>query len=229
MLRVLNLGTIILNMSTRANSRASKPPKDLGTGLFGKGRRNVLGALFSNPERPMYLREIIASSGVGPGQVQRELENLQRLRLVLRSRQGRQSFYRPNPAAPIFEELKSIVFKTFGIADTVREALRPFTRKITWAFIFGSVAGDEAVASSDVDVMVVTDELGPSDLLQSLEAAEGRLRRRVNLQVFGKAEFVRRAKQQDHFLANVLSRPRIMIIGDEDALAQLAPRKPQEP
>lgn len=216
-------------MSTRVSSRASRATKDLGTGLFGKGRRNVLGVLFSNPERPMYLREIIASSGVGPGQVQRELENLLRLRLVLRSRQGRQSFYRPNPDAPIFEELKSIVFKTFGIADTVREALRPFASRVEWAFIYGSVASDRAVASSDVDVMVVTDLLGPSDLLHGLEAAEGKLRRRVNLQVFGKAEFFRRAKQQDHFLANVLSRPRIMIIGDEDALAQLAPRKPQEP
>lgn len=177
----------------------------------------------------MYLREIIASAGIGPGQVQRELENLLRLRLVLRSRQGRQSFYRPNPDAPIFDELRSIVFKTFGIADTVRDALRPFASKVAWAFIFGSVASDRAVASSDVDVMVVSDKLGPSDLLQSFEAAEGKLRRRVNLQVFGKAEFAKRAKQHDHFLANVLSRPRIMIIGDEGALVDLAPRKSQEP
>lgn len=177
----------------------------------------------------MYLREIIASAGIGPGQVQRELGNLLRLRLVLRSRQGRQFFYRPNPDAPIFEELKSIVFKTFGIADTVREALRSFSRGVEWAFIFGSVASDRAVASSDVDVMVISDKLGPSDVAQSLEAAEGKLRRRINLQVFGKAEFVKRAKQGDHFLANVLSRPRIMIIGDEDALVELAPRKPQEP
>lgn len=176
----------------------------------------------------MYLREIIASSGVGPGQVQRELDNLLRLRLVVRSREGRQVFYRPNPDAAIFDELRSIVFKTFGIGDEIRRALEAFKRKIAWAFIFGSVAGERAVASSDIDLMVVSDTLGPSDLLEPLADAEAKLRRRVSLQVFGKREFAKRAKGGDHFLANVLSGRRIMILGDEDKLAELAPRESPE-
>jgi predicted nucleotidyltransferase len=215
-------------MSTKTQIPPHGIPKDLGTGLFGKGRRNVLGALFSNPERPMYLREIIATAGIGPGQVQRELENLLRLRLVLRSQEGRQAFYRPNPDAPIFEELRSIVFKTFGIADAIRGALEPFKRKIVWAFIFGSVASDTHVASSDIDLMVVSDRLGPSDLLEPLEQVESKLRRRVSLQVHGTKEFQDRARRADHFLQNVLSKPRIMILGDEDELAELAARKPKE-
>ena len=78
-----------------------KPPasRDLGTALFGKGRRNVLAALFRNPERPMYLRELIAAAGTGSGYVQRELENLARAGVILRERQGRQVYYRPNPGA----------------------------------------------------------------------------------------------------------------------------------
>jgi predicted nucleotidyltransferase len=176
----------------------------------------------------MYLREIVATSGIGPGQVQRELENLVRLRLVLRYNEGRQIFYRPNPDAPIFNELRSIVFKTFGIADAIRRALEPFKRRIVWAFIFGSVASDTHVATSDVDLIVVSDRLGPSDLLEALEAAESRLRRKMSLQIFGKKEFGERLRRGDHFLHNVFSRPRIMILGNEDELADLAARKPAE-
>jgi predicted nucleotidyltransferase len=202
--------------------------KDLGSGLFGKGRRNVLGALFANPDRPMYLREISTTAGVGPGQVQRELENLLRLRLILRTRQGRQYFYRPNPDAPIFDELKSIVFKTFGITDAVKRVLDGFKRKIKWAFIFGSIAGGNAVGSSDVDLMVVTDQLGPSDLLEPLLDVESRLRRKISLKIYGVKEFERLARAGHHFIGGVLSKPKLMILGDGESLERLAARKSQE-
>jgi predicted nucleotidyltransferase len=173
----------------------------------------------------MYLREISAKAKVAPGQAQRELEHLVRLRLVIRSEEGRQVFYRPNPDAPIYEELKSIVFKTFGISETVRTALEPFLRKIAWAFIYGSIASDKAVASSDIDLMVVSDSLGPSDLLEALYEAGDRLRRKISLQTYGKREFVGLARAGNHFIDAVLSRPRIVIHGDEKALDALAARK----
>jgi len=211
---------IALNMGTQ---------KDVGASLFGKGRRNVLAALFGNPQRPMYLREIIAAVGTGAGQVQRELENLWRARLVLRERRGKQLYYRPNPQAPIFEELKSIVFKTFGVADALREALDSHARKIDAAFIYGSVAREEDTAASDIDLLVVSDQLAPSDLAEELAKLEDRLKRRVSLLVYGRGEFKQRVREGLHFLTSVLDRPRIMLIGDEHGLARLAGRKPAKP
>ena len=41
-----------------------------------------LGVLFSGPDEPMHLRQIIAAVGGGQGQVQRELEQLHRAGLV---------------------------------------------------------------------------------------------------------------------------------------------------
>src|SRR5713226_6131496 len=136
---------------------ASRPrvKKDLGTALFGKGRRNVLAALFRNPDSPMYLREIIAAVGTGSGQVQRELENLTQAGLLLREDRARQVYYRPDPKAPIFDELKAVVFKTFGVVDVLRKALAPLAGKIRLAFIHGSVAREEDTARSDIDVIIV--------------------------------------------------------------------------
>jgi predicted nucleotidyltransferase len=212
---------IVPNMGTSA--------KDLGTTLFGKGRRNVLAALFANPKREMYLREIIDAVGTGAGQVQRELESLCRARLVLRERRGKQVYYRPDPASPIFGELTSIVAKTFGVADALRDALAPHAAKIHAAFIYGSVAREEDTAASDIDLLVVSDRVATSDLAEPLAALEQRLGRRVALLVYGRAEFRRKLAERQSFLTRVLERPKIMLIGDERGLARLAGQKPAKP
>jgi predicted nucleotidyltransferase len=204
-------------------------PRDIGTTLFGKGRRNVLAALFANPEREMYLREIIAAVGTGAGQVQRELENLYRARLVLRERKGKQLYYRPDPRAPIFEELKSIVLKTFGVADTLRDALAPHAARIDAAFIYGSVASEQDTAASDIDLLVVSDRVAPSDLSEGLASVENRLKRKVSLLTYGRKEFRERVRERHHFVTKVLERPRIMLIGDDNGLARLAGEKPAKP
>ena len=205
------------------------PQRDIGTTLFGKGRRNVLAALFANPEREMYLREIIEAVGTGAGQVQRELENLYRARLVVRERKGKQLYYRPDPRAPIFEELKSIVLKTFGVADALREALAPHAREIDAAFIYGSVASEQDTAASDIDLLLVSDRIATSHVAEALASVESRLKRKVSLVVYGRKEFTQRLRERHHFLTKVLERPRIMLIGDDHALARLAGEKPAKP
>lgn len=218
---------IVPNMGTVR--RQVSAPRDIGTTLFGKGRRNVLAVLFANPGREMYLREIIEAVGTGAGQVQRELENLYRARLVLRERKGKQLYYRPDPTAPIFDELKSIVLKTFGVADVLREALAPHAREIDAAFIYGSVASEQDTAASDIDLMVVSDAIATSDVAEALAAVENRLKRKVSLLVYGRKEFRQRLRERHHFLTKVVARPRIMLIGDDHGLARLAGEKPAKP
>lgn len=95
----------------------------LGDVLFTKTQRQVLGLLFGNPERSFYAKEIVRFAGVGIGSVQRELEKLSVAGLLTVTRIGNQKHYQANCQAPIFEELRGIVLKTFGLADALREAL----------------------------------------------------------------------------------------------------------
>lgn len=195
--------------------------KDIGAALFGRSRRNVLGLLFAHPDRAFYLREIIAATGSGTGQVQRELENLTGVGLVLRERRANQVYFRANAEAPIFEELKGIVAKTFGVADVLRELLVPFADRIRVAFIYGSVARSEDTARSDIDVMMVGDVL-LSELANVLHEAETRLRRPVAPTIYDEQEFRDRVHAGQHFLAQVLKRPKIFLVGDEHELSRLA-------
>lgn len=195
-------------------------PKDIGASLFGKGRRKVLGVLFSRAEQPMYLREIIGAVGGGQGQVQRELEQLHRAGLVLREKRANLVYYRPNPAAPIYDELKAITFKTFGVADVLRALLKPLAKRIVVAFIYGSVARLEDTARSDIDVMVVGD-IKFSAVVLALSGAQERLRREINPSVYSKAELRAKLKEKGGFLDRVMAGTKLFLIGNDDDLGQL--------
>jgi hypothetical protein len=197
---------------------------DIASALFGKTRRNVLALLFGQPGRSFYLREIYAHAGGGMSQVQKELEQLAAVGLVLREKRANQVHFRANTEAPVYAELHGIVSKTFGIGDVLRSALAPHASSIRAAFIYGSVAKGTAVAASDVDVLIVGD-VRLSQLAESLSAAEERLKRKISPVSYSPDEFVRYLKEANHFLTAILAGPRIDLIGDEKTLDELA-RKP---
>lgn len=196
----------------------------LGEALFTKTQRRVLGLLFGNPDRSYYANEIVRYVGAGIGAVQRELERLEAAHLVTASRIGNQKHYQANHEAPIFEELRGIVLKTFGVADHLRAALAPLAKRIRAAFIYGSVAKGADTARSDIDVMIVSDELSFPEAIQALTKAEREIQRSINPSVYGLADWRRKLAEEGGFLQRVLVQPRIFLIGSDDDLPK--PRKP---
>jgi hypothetical protein len=100
--------------------------------LFTKTQQRVLAVLFGQSQRSFYANEIIGLAGSGSGAVQRELARLEAAALVTVRRIGNQKHYQANHAAPIFEELRGIVLKTFGVAAVLRAALQPFWPLMSW-------------------------------------------------------------------------------------------------
>ncbi|MBI2908669.1 MAG: nucleotidyltransferase domain-containing protein [Chloroflexi bacterium] len=189
----------------------------LHRGLFGKTRQAVLALLYGQADRSFYTRQILDAVKTGRGTVQRELKSLAETGVIIREAQGKQVYYRANESSPIYPELKGIVAKTFGLADVLREALAPFNERIACAFVYGSTAKGEAVASSDIDLLVVgnADEMA---LHRALSGVEDRLARPVNYTLMNEAEFRQRSAENGGFLARVLSGPKIMILGRLDDL-----------
>ena len=194
----------------------------LGEALFTKTQRRVLGLLFGHPERSYYANEIVRFAGAGIGAVQRELERLESAQLVTVSKIGNQKHYQANREAPIFDELRGIVLKTFGVADHLRAALAPLAKRIRAAFIYGSVAKGTDTASSDVDVMIVSDDLSFPEAIQALSKAEQEVRRSVNPSVYS-PESWRRKLAESGFVKRVMEQPRIFLVGTDDDLPK--PRK----
>lgn len=193
-------------------------PSSLADALFSKAQQRVLGVLFGNPDRSFFASEVIALASTGTGAVQRELAKLAATGLVTVKRMGRQKHYQANPAAPVFAELRGLVVKTSGVADVVRAGLLPLRNRVHAAFIYGSIAKSEYTAASDVDLMLVSDELTYGDVFGALEEAAKQLGRKVNPTVYTRREMQTRLKQGNAFIKRVLAQPRIWLFGDEHVL-----------
>ncbi len=189
--------------------------------LFSKARRAILSLLYGHADEAFYLRQIVRATGLGLGPVQRELKQLMDAGIIVRDVQGRQVYYKANKKSPIFNELKNIVRKTFGIADVIRESLETAADKIRVAFIFGSVARSTDGRASDIDLIIIG-KVTFADAVSALSQAQEILGREVNPVVYSVAEFKKRVAEKHSFVSDVLEGDKIFVMGDEDELGRMA-------
>lgn len=196
---------------------------DVAAALFGLTRRSVLALLFGRAGESFYLREIARETGTGTGAVQRELARLSAAGLIRRNRRGHQVYFEANPESPVYDELRSLMTKTAGLADVLRRGLADLSRekKISAAFVYGSVAQGKQRPSSDVDLFVVG-TVTLRELMPVLRPIEQRLGREINPSVYTPEEVRRKLDQQSGFLDRVMADPRIMLYGTQDDLVELA-------
>jgi predicted nucleotidyltransferase len=192
--------------------------KSLADALFTKTQQRVLAVLFGEPDRSFYASELIRTAGMGSGAAQRELAKLEESGLVVARRIGHQKHFQANASSPLFAELRAIILKTVGLAEPLRDALRPLSKAIRVAFVYGSVAKAEDRSGSDIDLMIVSDSLTYGDVFGALERAAKSVGRPVNPTVYTEAEFSKRSRDENAFVVRVLQQPKIWVIGSEHDL-----------
>jgi hypothetical protein len=190
----------------------------LARALFTPVQQRLLGLLFGQPERRFQSGEIIRLAGSGTGAVHRQLQRLAAAGLVDVTREGNQKHYQARRDSPIFAELHGLVVKTVGIVEPLREALRPLAARMDVAFVYGSVAKGADRAGSDVDLLVISDDLAYPDLYEALQSAEKFLARPINPTVMKRGEWNTKRKQSDSFAKRVAAQPKLFVVGSEDDL-----------
>ena len=195
---------------------------DMPAALFGKTRQALLGLLFGRADQEHLQESLIQLAGLGRGTVQRELEFLARTGVVRRTVRGRQVYYQANSESPIYAELRGLVVKTGGVADVLRGALAPLADRVRVAFIYGSVARGAERRASDVDVMVIGDDVSFSDVSDALGKAQEAIGREINPSVYAPADLRSKLAAKQHFLRSVLKSEKIFLIGGEHELGRLA-------
>ncbi len=190
----------------------------LADALFSKVQQRVLGLLFVNADRSFFTNEIVRFVDSGIGVVQRELKKLAESGLITTKQIGNQKHYQANRDAPIFEELRAIMLKTAGLSDILRTALLPASGKIQVAFIYGSIAKGTDTAKSDIDILIVSNELAFADLFNLFAPCEATLGRPVNPSIYSRQELDRKLAEENSFVSRVLEQPKIFLIGSGDDL-----------
>jgi predicted nucleotidyltransferase len=143
---------------------------------------------------------------------------------VVTTKQGNQKHFQANRAAPVFDELRGIVLKTVGLAEPIKAALAGLKEAIQLALVYGSVAKHADTASSDVDLLIVSDGLLLEKAYAALASAEHAISRKINVTLLTPEEFERRRTDKSPFLFKVLAGEHLVLIGDTDEFAPT--RKP---
>lgn len=215
---VPNKGTIVPNMGTTIEKTG------LLSRLFNKTRLSVLSVLYSHVDEAFYLRQLSRMTNIKMGALQRELKQLSDNGIISRKAQGKQVYFQANKGCPIFNELKSIIIKTVGIADSLRSALSFLENKIRIAFIYGSFARGDEKKGSDIDLLVIGD-VTLKEIVSSLSQAQQTIGREINPTVYPVEEFKKKIKEKHHFLSSVIHEPAIFLIGDIGELEKMAGKR----
>lgn len=181
--------------------------------LLSPGMQKVLGLVFAEPERSFTLNELLERAAGGRGNSQRQIEKLLAAGVLDEGpRRARQRSIKANTQFFFYPELRSIALKSFGLAEPLREALKPFEPAIEEAFVFGSVAKGTDTHRSDVDLIVVGNAQ-LKELTNALFAVEQSIGRSVHLNLYTPDEWAH-LKATDPVLARISDSSKIRILPD---------------
>lgn len=203
------MGTIIPNMG-----KTHKQPASLASALFSKVQLRLLSLFMSQPEQAFHTSQIIKRIQSGTGAVQRELERLAQSGILKSRADGNRRLYQANRDSPIFNELSQIILKTTGLVEPIRDALKQLQNKIHFAFVFGSVAKGLDTASSDIDLMIVGEDLSYSEIFNAIQRAEKILGRPINPNLMTLAEWEQKLSDENSFVVGISQQPKFIIQGD---------------
>jgi predicted nucleotidyltransferase len=192
----------------------------IASALFSESQSRIFRWLFGQPDRAFHLSELRRLTGLGSASLQRELNRLAEAGLVQSERVGNLRRFQANPQSPVYNELIGLTRKTIGLEPQLREAMLPLVPRLKAAWVFGSVAKQTDTAQSDIDVMLIGENLPLGDILEHLLPLEAQLGRKINPTCYTPAEFERRRAEADSFVNRILSQPVLPLIGDPNELGR---------
>jgi predicted nucleotidyltransferase/predicted transcriptional regulator with HTH domain len=174
-----------------------------------KLRQKLLGYTFTHHDENYYVRELSALVDADPGNVSRELRRLEAEGLFASTTKGKVKFYSLNKKYPLFQELKTIVFKTEGVEGSLKKLVAGY-KGLVAAFIYGSYAKNKENRASDVDLVAVG-AFNRNHFTRDINSLERKLNREINFTMYGVDEFENEREKAGGFL-NVVLKDKIVLL-----------------
>lgn len=189
---------------------------------FTKNQTLILEEFFNHPEKTYYLRELARVIKKEPGVFQRDINKLVKNGILESYYQANSRFFKLNKKHPLYQEFKSIFFKTLGAEAKLKEILKKI-KGIKTAFIYGSFAKEKEDQFSDIDLMIIGN---PNEdlLIPKISQLESRIGREINYTIFSGANFREGLKKKEVFLEEIIDNPKIFIIGNQNDLEEIIRR-----
>lgn len=187
--------------------------------LISKVRVKILELFLSNPDQVYHVRDIVRRVEEEINAVRRELARLEKTGLLSSQWRANRRYYSAKKDHLFYFELLSIINKTVGLGGNIIKN-KAKIGKVKYAMLSGSFVRGKPYTTTDVDLFVVGTIVLP-ELGTIVREEETRRSREINFTPMTEEEFAFRKSRRDPFVMGILSKPRVMLIGDEDEMVRL--------
>lgn len=187
--------------------------------LISKVRVKILELFLSNPDHAYHVREIVRRVSEEINAVRRELARLEKTNLLGSEWRANRRLYFAKKDFLFYPELLSIINKTTGLGGQIIDNKNKLG-KVKYAMLSGSFVRGKPYNQQDVDLFLVGTIVLP-ELGNLVKVEEQRRDREINFTPMTEEEFTFRKHRRDPFLMNIISKPRVMLLGDEDEMTRL--------
>jgi predicted nucleotidyltransferase len=156
---------------------------------------------------------------VTPSTLQRELHHLVESGILEKRTDGNRIYYRSDIRCPFLTELQGLLIKTVGVVGQLKQALKPLSKRIDAAFIFGSFAQSSELVTSDIDLMIIG-SVGLLDVAPILRKVEDVVARSINPVILDVSEARQKLRSGDHFVNSVAKANKVFLLGEQSELGK---------
>ncbi|NQT29031.1 MAG: nucleotidyltransferase domain-containing protein [Candidatus Saganbacteria bacterium] len=187
--------------------------------LFTKSkiRQKIILLFIYNQNKQFYLSEIAERVGTSPGTAQRELNKLLKNDLILFAKKSGLSTYTLNKRYSLLTEVESIIKKTVGIEEELRNELGKI-KNLSFAFLFGSYVKGGFKSDSDIDLFVIG-KMDEDKVFRAVRETEKNIGRTINYHLADMAGFFEQVRANP-FYRDILKNY-TLLIGDKNEFKKL--------
>ncbi len=185
--------------------------------FISKVRIKILKLFFLHPDVPYHIRGVVREIDEEINAVRRELLRLEEINLLASDRRGNRLYFILQDTFPFYQEIMSIVYKTFGLGGEILRAKNKLG-EIKFALLTNTYTKGIKSGVQDVDLFIVGKDINVKALSSAVQRAERQTGREINYAVLKEGEFTLRKKRRDAFVIQVLQGSKVMLIGDEDEM-----------
>jgi len=187
--------------------------------LISKVRVKILELFLGNPGKIYHVREIVRRVDEEINAVRRELARLEKTGLLSSEWRANRRFYALRHDFIFYSELLSIINKSVGLGGAIIRN-KAKIGKIKYAMLSSSFVRGKPYTPNEIDLFVVGTIVLP-ELGSIILEEETRRDREINFTPMTEEEFNFRKSRRDPFVVGILSRPRVMLIGDDEEMVKL--------
>lgn len=184
--------------------------------LISKVRVKILQLFLSNPGKIFHVREIVRRVGEEINAVRRELAHMEKAGMVSSEWRANRRLYGFRKDYIFWDNLVGMIAKTVGLGGDIVKNRNKLGR-VKYAFLSGNFVRGGEPGPSDVDLLIVGNIIMPQ-IAALVKEEEAKREREINYTVMSEEEFQFRKRRHDPFLAGILGKSRVILLGDEEEM-----------